>query len=42
MRPVNELINGVRKAGLGDEDVQIDTNAKGQKVIRFPFSIPGF
>jgi class 3 adenylate cyclase len=30
VRPVNELISRVRQAGLGDEDVQIDTNAKDE------------
>jgi class 3 adenylate cyclase len=30
VRPVNELINRVRQAGLGDEDVQIDTKAKDE------------
>jgi class 3 adenylate cyclase len=30
VRPVNELINRVRQAGLGDEDVQIDTDAKDE------------
>jgi len=30
VRPVNELISRVRQAGLGDEDVQIDTTAKDE------------
>ncbi len=30
VRPVNELINRVRQAGQGDEDVQIDTTAKDE------------
>ena len=30
VRPVNELISRVRQAGLGDEDVQIDTHAKDE------------
>ena len=30
VRPVNELISRVRQAGLGDEDVQIDTSAKDE------------
>ena len=30
VRPVNELISRVRQAGLGDEDVQIDTSARDE------------
>jgi class 3 adenylate cyclase len=30
VRPVNELIRRVRQAGLGDEEVQIDTTAKDE------------
>jgi class 3 adenylate cyclase len=30
VRPVNELITRVRQAGLGDEDVEIDTSAKDE------------